>query len=171
MWVRCCCLKLTSAFLLRELSGREASTEPSWDRRARICCRVTGRSSNTALALPSIYNLWERQQTHKIITDEPLKSDVTEGKCAQFSLSIFSLPPHWGPAAAQQGCPQQTKSVLSLQHYPGWRVPAARKKKTHWLTKPKYIADYSNIHTKALYLMYKTPPLHHSPVWLTFSKG
>lgn len=154
MWVRCCCLRLTSAFLLRELSGREASTEPSWDRRARICCKVTGRSSNTALALPSIYNRWDnRYKTDKIITDEHLKSDITEGKYALFSLSIFSLPPHWGPAAALQGCPQQTKSVLSLQHYPWWRVPAASKKKTN---KPIYIADFSNIYTKALYLKYKT---------------
>lgn len=56
-----CLLKLTSAFLLREFSGREVNTEPSWDRRARICCKVTGRSSNTAFALPSIYNLWERR--------------------------------------------------------------------------------------------------------------
>lgn len=53
-WAQCRCMRPTSAFLLRELSGREFSTEPSWERRARICCRVTGRSSNTALALPSM---------------------------------------------------------------------------------------------------------------------
>lgn len=67
-------------------------------------------------------------------------------------LRVFSLPPHWGPAAALQGCPQQTESGLSLQHCPRWRVPAEREKTTHWITKPNYIADSKLFKLKVLFL-------------------
>lgn len=52
------------------------------------------------------------------MTNELFKSEVTDCWYALFSLSVMSLPPHWGPAAAPRGCPLQTESGLSPQHYP-----------------------------------------------------
>lgn len=56
-------------FLLRELRGRELRMELSWNRRFRSCRRVTERSSNTALALPTMYTLC--RNSHWLLTAQP----------------------------------------------------------------------------------------------------
>lgn len=114
----------TSLFLLRELRGRELRMELSWKRRFRSWRSVTERSSNTALALPTMYTLC--RNSHWLLTAEApaqfLQSHTNNQSCLQSPTQNFMWSIGFAPAT-------QVERVFTM-----WNMWNQEWSNTHFLT-------------------------------------